>query len=609
MSQTVKRKRKPHHLTPGKKLLLVLVLLLVFSVCSTVFLNLSRLDEEEQVPTDGSGWENSVTAYVLAEEGSTTVPFYNEGFAVVKQCARGTEVELESWEPFVSESEVEYYHVYLDGQFGYIQCRNVTDNKVEILQENRIYVRSTVNLLAEPGSVEIGNLVEKGTLLRLMGYDYFRDDGTVNMYQVKLGDELGWIKSDYVAFSYDDAMSNWTNDHGSYSQHEIRGDDYGGGDAADLDYFPHEKGDFADEGNAMPENCYSLYIAATRSDMDYVTRNLEMAEGTTVNTFVFTIFDDGEIAYPSELLESYGLGGKYECENSMEQFAEVVKMVQDAGYYTVARICTFQDRILAQTFPEWAITNANGTLMELNSSYWPSAYCRDVWKLKVGLAVEAVETFGFDEIQFDYVRFPDFISEGADLKNNLNESKAQAVQRFLTYACDVLHAHGAYVGADVFGEVANDYVAPYGQYWPAISTVVDVISGMPYPDHFSSYFNYATGRMYRYYEHPYQTLYEWGLHVAQRQSECSTPAVVRTWLQTWDQGSYKYDTLAIQKEIVALYDAGIPQGYMPWYSLGSLHVKEALDGVIAVDYYDLYKKAQAEGKDLSEYMGIETENT
>ena len=603
MSQSKKRKRKPRHLSPGQKLLLVIALLALFSISSTVFLNLARMNREEQPPADGSGWSDSVMAYVIASDGMTTAPFYNEGFAVVDQCARGTDVELESWEPFTTESNEEYYHVYLNGQFGYLRCENVTDDRIEILQETRVYVRSTVNLLQNPGEAAIGSLVEKGTLMRLIGYDYFRKDGTVNMYQVKLGDELGWIKSDYVAFSFDEAMSNWTNDNNSYTRHVDRGDNYGGGNAADLDYFPHEKGDFADEGNAMPDPCYSLYLAATRCGYNYTQRNLEMAQGTTVNTFVYTIFDDGEAAYPSPLLEEYGMGDSYECTNTLEEFADVIKQVKDAGYYVVGRICTFEDTPLAKAHPEWAITNADGTLLELNGAYWPSAYSRDVWQLKVGLALEAVEMFGFDEIQFDYVRFPDFISEGADLKNELNESKAQAIQRFLTYACDVLHDHDVYVGADVFGEVANDYVAPYGQYWPAISTVVDVISGMPYPDHFASYYTASSG-WYRYYEHPYRTIYEWGLHVAERQKECSTPAVVRTWLQTWDTGSCRYDTTAIQKQIVALYDAGIPQGYMPWYSWGSLHVEAELSGVITVDYAAEYEKAQAADMDLSDYLGI-----
>lgn len=96
---------------------------------------------------------------------------------------------------------------------------------------------------------------------------------------------------------------------------------------------------------------------------------------------------------------------------------------------------------------------------------------------------------GFNEIQFDYVRFPDRTysyekSGEISMQNTYGEEKAQAIQKFLMYASDEIHSVGAYISADVFGESAHNYVTGYGQYWPAISNVVDVISAMPYPDHF-----------------------------------------------------------------------------------------------------------------------------
>ena len=608
MAQGTKRKREPHYLSPGQKLLLVLVLVVLFAVSSTVFLDLTRMDDEQTPdPSEGSGWENSVMAYVIAKEGETTAPFYNEGFAMVDQYARGTNVELESWEPYVTESNEEYYHVYLDGQFGYFRCENVTDDRIELLQENRIYVRTTAQLLQEPGEIGLGSLVTKGTLLRLIGYDYFRDDGTVNMYQVKLGDEQGWIRSEYVSFSYDDAMSNWTNDTYSYYSHRDRGDSYGGGNAADLDYFPHAKGDFAAKGNVMPDNVYALYIPSYETSPDKIQQYLDMAEGTEINAFVVTICDDGNMAYYSPFLEQQGLMGAYTYQASMEEFGQAMKMLQDAGYYTIARFICFRDAQLAQFRPEWSIADSTGNIMYLNDSYWPSPFCRDVWQLRVGMAVEAVDNFGFNEVQFDYVRFPDWIKsymdEGTiDLRNTMGESMAQAVQRFLTYACDVLHEHDVYVGADVFGEVANEYVAAYGQYWPAISTVVDVISGMPYPALFGGY--NASDGYYYYYEHPYDTLLQWSQHVLARQNECSSPAVVRTWLQTWDIYGYKYDSVAISKQMAGLYDGGVPQGYMLWHGQGTLFVADDIHDAIRIDYQEEYEKAQAQGEDLGEYMKL-----
>ena len=70
---------------------------------------------------------------------------------------------------------------------------------------------------------------------------------------------------------------------------------------------------------------------------------------------------------------------------------------------------------------------------------------------------------GFNEIQFDYVRFPDNTDQyeasgDIDFRNEYGETKAQAIQRFLMYATDILHEYGVYVGADVFGETSRSLV-------------------------------------------------------------------------------------------------------------------------------------------------------
>lgn len=611
--QQPKPKRRHRRLKVWQRLLIVVAFLTLLGLSSTLFSNISQPPADGQETADAvleaSGWEAPVYGYVLADEGEYTAPFYNEALAEADECGRGTYIEIETWEPFVSETGKEFYHVFWNGQYGYILCDNITDDKSDVLQETQVYVRTAVNLLTSPDGTALGQLAEKGELLRVVGYDYFTASGEVNMYEVKFGSEIGWIKADYVVSSYAEALENWDNDDNVYASHVERGDLYGGGDAADLDYWPHEKGDFSDEGNVMPESCYSLYVSASRSSPEDVEALLEMAEGTAINTFVFTIYDDDEMAFESTVLDGCGLLDGYAVCNTTDEFLQSVKMVQDAGYYTVARITVFRDAILANAYPQWAITDLSGQPVLLNDSYWPSVYCREVWQLKVDLALEVVDTFGFNEIQFDYVRFPDYMlyyeqQGNIDLKNAYDESRAQAVQRFLIYATDILHAHGVYVGADVFGETSNDYVAPYGQYWAAISTVVDVISGMPYPDHYPGY--YTSSGYYRPYEHPYETISSWAQHVAIRQSECSSPAVVRTWIQSWDDSGYAYDSLAIRREIVALYDNGITGGYMPWYSYGSYAVKDNLSGAIEYDYYALYLEAKAEGETLSEYMDIDT---
>ena len=135
------------------------------------------------------------------------------------------------------------------------------------------------------------------------------------------------------------------------------------------------------------------------------------------------------------------------------------------------------------------------------------------------------------------------------------------------YAADRLHDAGAYISADVFGESAYAYVTAYGQYWPAISNVVDAISGMPYPDHF------ASSGDWRPWEHPYETLLGWGKNAAARQGETATPARVRTWIQAYDairEPYNEYGPEEIAAQIRGLYDAGLDGGYLTWNASSSL---------------------------------------
>lgn len=607
-----KQKRKYHHLTPGQKLMLSAALLVILGLCSTVFLNFRDRLTTDPASAEAPDWPDSATAYVCGTVGDNTAPFYNEGLMVSEHYGRGAEVLLESWEPFVSESGEEYYHAYIDGHTGYFLCQNVTDDQADLLQESQLYVRSTVNLLKEFDGLEVGPLATQGTLLRIVGYDFFKEDGSVNMYHIKMGDELGWIKSEYVVTDYGDAMLHWKEKEVYQASHVFRGDTWGGGDAGGLDYWPHEKGDFADVGNVMPEDVYALYIPATHCTMDTVEQYLELAKGSSINAFVITLCDGVEMAYESDWIAQYGLAAEYKPTGTAEQFAAIVKRLQEEGYYVIGRVTTFRDAPLAKAKPEWSITDLYGQPMEMSSSYWPSPYCREAWELKVGFAAEAVRLSGLNEIQFDYVRFPDYIknyiNEGSvDMKNALNESMAQAVQRFLTYACDYLHTLDVYVAADVFGETSNYYVAPYGQYFPAISDVVDVICGMPYPDHYDRFQRY--NQWIIPYKRPYYMLYDWGSAVFDRQQECASPAITRTWIQTWSDSDYTYDSPAIQRQIVALYDAGLPGGYMLWHGNGSLSVADMLTDAIKPDYRALYNEAVEKNMLLSKYMGVSTDDT
>jgi hypothetical protein len=142
---------------------------------------------------------------------------------------------------------------------------------------------------------------------------------------------------------------------------------------------------------------------------------------------------------------------------------------------------------------------------------------------------------------------------------------AQAINRFLMYARDELHERGVYLSCDVFGETSNDYVAAYGQYWPMMSNIADVMSAMPYPDHFDTH---AYGIEQPVWTVPYELLSSWGSYVNQRQQETPSPAKVRTWLQGydtyWKYPNVEYTAEKISEQIEGLYSAGLNDGYMVW---------------------------------------------
>jgi hypothetical protein len=224
-----------------------------------------------------------------------------------------------------------------------------------------------------------------------------------------------------------------------------------------------------------------------------------------------------------------------------------------------------------------------------NNTYWPSPYRRSVWEYNVNLAKEAVSVMGFNEIQFDYVRFPDRTGDAEksgimDFRNDYNEEKAGSIQRFIMYAADEIHKLNAYISVDVFGESAYTYVTAYGQYWPAISNVVDVISGMPYPDHFNKYeFDFKVP----VWTTPYELLNHWASkYVIERQLEIPTPAIVRTWIAVYDAkgGSYPYSVNEIDAEIRGLVDAGLTSGYMTWLSYSSLDRYKSQKSVYDKEY-------------------------
>lgn len=515
-------------------------------------------------------WENGYVATLR------TNALYFDGEGVpLGTFLRGTQVEYE----ITSDGKPA---IHLDDTLVYLQeGASVVADAADIIPVHTRYVQTAVNLRNIDGKL-LAAFADKGMAVQVTGYDYLQEDGRVHMYRVSCGGEEGYIMPWYLADNEADAVANY--DNGNYATHAARENRYGGGGAADLDYYPRVKGTIP--GNEMPEECRTLYLVNWR--LDQVDDYIEIADNSGINAFVVDIADGGAVGYAGAVMKQYCPSGAAAANNTVEAYQAAIQKLKDAGYYVVGRITTFNDSYFVKDHPEYAISDLDGEPLKLSGEYWPTPFNRTVWQYKVDLAVEAVELMGFHEIQFDYVRFPDstwrYEDAGTiDFRNTYGETKAQAIQRFLMYATDILHEHGAYVSADVYGESAYTYVTAYGQYWPAISNVVDVISGMPYPDHFSASDTWLP------WEHPYDTLYSWGQSVMQRQSETATPAAVRTWIQAYNATRKPYNTYGpdeVSAQIHALRDAGCSGGYMTW-NAGS-----------SVDKYTLLMPAFAPGDEM-----------
>ena len=486
------------------------------------------------------------------------VEYFDEGGSSCGTLSRGTEVQYELF----PDGRIE---ILLEGKVYTLQeGASIANDAPSSVPAHTLYVRTAVNLRDGEGRL-LDAFADKGSELSVTGCDTVNADGSVHAYRVLFGEREGYLPPHYLVKTLDEALANYSD---FYTVHAERGDRYGGGDAAGLDYFPREKSPI--EGNVMPAECRTLYMASW--SVKNVDRYLELASGTGINAFVVDIADSGAIGYASDVMKAYAPTAASAAHNTVEEYKSAIEKIRGAGYYVIGRITTFNDTYFVKDHPELAICGTDGSPIKLSGEYWPTAFNRTVWQYKVDLAVEAVRLMGFNEIQFDYVRFPDrtgTLEKAGKLNfgNLYGETKAQAIQRFLMYATDRIRENGAYVSADVFGESAYTYVTAYGQYWPAISTVVDAVSGMPYPDHFA-----ASGD-WRPWEHPYETLKKWGENVMMRQSETANPAVVRTWIQAYNAIRAPYNTYGpdeISAQIRGLRDAGCTGGFITWNAAASI---------------------------------------
>jgi hypothetical protein len=168
-----------------------------------------------------------------------------------------------------------------------------------------------------------------------------------------------------------------------------------------------------------------------------------------------------------------------------------LKQLKAAGFWTAAKVDVFQDDALAKAKPDWAVHDSKTNLPWQNKTglRWVNPYDKRVWDYVVSLAEELVK-MGFDEIQFDYVRFPsDGVMERITYPNApANANKDRTIGAFAEYANKRLKPLGATLSADIFGLTAWKDEFGVGQNIRVLLPHLDVISPMLYPSHFHDKF-------------------------------------------------------------------------------------------------------------------------
>ncbi len=210
---------------------------------------------------------------------------------------------------------------------------------------------------------------------------------------------------------------------------------------------------------------------------------LELADKTEINALVIDVKGDrGMIPYRSAVPLADRVGAQHVI--TVRNAEPLIHSLKQHGLYLIARIVVFKDDLLASARPELAIRTAAGKpWRDREDLAWVDPFRREVWDYDIAVAVEAA-SLGFDEIQFDYVRFPD--ATGLVYSQpNTEANRVAAVWGFLAGARSALAPYNVFVAADVFGYVCwnlND--TSIGQRLEDLGSELDYLSPMLYPSGF-----------------------------------------------------------------------------------------------------------------------------
>ena len=301
----------------------------------------------------------------------------------------------------------------------------------------------------------------------------------------------------------------------------------------------------------------------------------QLIDQTEVNALVIDIKSSrGHIAYRSKIPLAREVGAQQ--VRPLKDLPEYLAKLKGKGVYTIGRIVVFKDDLLAKNRPELAArTPYGGIWQDREKLSWSDPFNQQVRDYNLAVAEEAAQ-MGFDEIQFDYIRFPSKSDLVFSQPTN-DESRVAAINSFLDQAKERLAPYPTYLSANIFGYICWKHKdGKIGQRLVDLAERVDYLAPMLYP----SGFPHGVPGYADPLENPYQVIAR-SLEVGQRLSGLD-PVRFRPWLQAFrdyafDKRSFKAEEVHAQ---INASDATGSNGWMLWnassrFSMAGLQHKVA----------------------------------
>lgn len=318
----------------------------------------------------------------------------------------------------------------------------------------------------------------------------------------------------------------------------------------------------------------SAYVAGSEDMMNTIIGHVEETE---LNAVVIDFKnDDGRITTKVESAAFSEIGA---CKSYVPDMKGLIQKLKDRGIYVIARVVTFRDPYLAENKPEWSLKLGDGsTYRDRNGLAWVNPYKQEVWDYLVEVGIQA-SAIGFDEIQFDYIRFSteagmkEVVFDEADTKGR---TKTDVITEFTQYVYQKLAPLGIFVSADVFGAIieSDQDAQSVGQIYGELAESLDYICPMIYPSHYGDG-NFGLDHPDK---HPYETilaaLENSKKALALYKSDDKPQAIVRPWLQDFTASYLKnyitYGDEEIREQIRAVKDAGYDE-WILWSAANKYH--------------------------------------